>query len=119
AQGGDARALDRPDPALPRAPHVEPVRAARAGTVAAVRTFALGEIVVHIGAGRMKKEDAIDPAVGVVVRRRIGDRVAAGDVLAELPPGAPAADVTNAVRECFAVSDQPATPPPLVHDRLD
>src|SRR5206468_3159293 len=80
AQGGDARALDRPDPAVARAPHVASVRAARSGTLAAVRTFRLGEIVVRLGGGRLAKEDSIDPSVGLMVHRRIGDRVTAGEL---------------------------------------
>jgi pyrimidine-nucleoside phosphorylase len=119
AQGGDPRALDRPEPALAWAAHVEPVRAARAGTVAAVRTFHLGEIVVRIGGGRLAKEDAIDPAVGLMVRRRIGDRVAAGDVLAELHLAKPDAAAVERARDCFVLGDAAVTPPALVHDRID
>ncbi len=119
AQGGDARSLDRPEPALPRAPHVEPVRAARSGTVAAVRAFQMGEIVVHLGGGRLRKEDAIDPAVGLVVHRRIGDAVAEGDVLAVVHQAKPDPAVVERVRECFVLANSAVTPPALVHDRVD
>src|SRR5207253_1243519 len=101
AQGGDVAAMDRAEPALARAPHVEPVKADRTGVLAAVRCFAMGEAVVRMGGGRLAKEDAIDPAVGLMVRCRIGDTVKAGDVLAEAHLAKPDAAMIDRVRACF------------------
>jgi pyrimidine-nucleoside phosphorylase len=119
AQGGDVKALDRPEPALPRAPHVEPVRAARAGTLAGVHTFRLGEIVVRMGGGRLAKEDSIDPGVGVVVHRRVGDPVAAGETLAELHLAHADDGVTARVRDCFVIGDAAVSAPALIVERID
>jgi pyrimidine-nucleoside phosphorylase len=79
AQGGDAD-----EAALEQAPVVREVFAARAGTVARLSAVRVGNAALHLGAGRRTKEDAIDHAVGVVCRRKRGDTVEAGDLLAEV-----------------------------------
>jgi thymidine phosphorylase len=55
----------------------------------------------------------------LVVHRRIGDRIAAGDVLAELHLSKPDAHVVERVRDCFVLGDREVVTPPLVHDRID
>jgi pyrimidine-nucleoside phosphorylase len=79
AQGGN------PDPdRLPRAPVVRPLRASRDGHVRALHARTVAAVAMALGAGRARKEDPVDPAVGVVCRRKRGDAVAAGEVLAEI-----------------------------------
>ncbi len=79
AQGGD------PDPeALPRAAVVHELRAAAAGHVERLGAIDVGHAALHLGAGRAAKGDEIDHAVGVVCRAKRGERVAEGDVLAEI-----------------------------------
>jgi thymidine phosphorylase len=119
AQGGDVAAMDRAEPALARAPHIEPVKADRPGVLAAVRCFAMGEAVVRMGGGRLAKEDAIDPSVGLIVKRRIGDTVKAGDVLAEAHLARPDAGMIDRVRACFVIGDAPVAPPKLIVERID
>ncbi|MCA9969578.1 MAG: thymidine phosphorylase, partial [Anaerolineales bacterium] len=78
AQGGDVRQVD--DPArLPRAAHVAPLTAPRDGWLAAVDTAAIGWASVHLGGGRMAKQDPIDYAVGLLLPIKIGAAVRAGD----------------------------------------
>ena len=79
AQGGD------PDAELPRAPDVTEVRAERTGTVERCGSRAIAEAAMHLGAGRARKEDAVDHAVGIVVHRKRGDRVEVGDALGDRP----------------------------------
>ncbi|MEO8082572.1 MAG: thymidine phosphorylase [Ardenticatenales bacterium] len=103
AQGGDPRCVD--DPALlPHAPHVATIRAARSGVVLRVDARALGDAAVRLGAGRRRKGEAIDHAVGLIVHARCGDSVAVGDALADVHArtSAKAADVETAVRAAFA-----------------
>ena len=71
AQGGDPRRE-----ALPTAAVVHPVPAPAGGYVGAIATTAVGLAALHLGAGRVSKEDAIDHAVGVVCLAKRGDRVA-------------------------------------------
>jgi pyrimidine-nucleoside phosphorylase len=79
AQGGD------PDLAtLPTASVVREVTASRAGVVNRLGALAIGVAALELGAGRRTKEDSIDHAVGIVCRKKRGDAVARGDVLAEV-----------------------------------
>jgi len=118
AQGGDPAALERAG-GMPAAPVVAPVTAERAGVLEAVDSFALGELVVAIGGGRRAKEDEVDPRVGLMVRRRIGDRVAAGDRLADLHLAKDDAGAVGRARACFRVGDGPAAAPELIIERVD
>ena len=83
AQGGDCRVCDDVG-LLPRAPVLYPVRAPAGGFLAHVNGMALGLAAQRMGAGRVRKEDEIDPAVGFVMEKRIGDEVRPGDVLCTL-----------------------------------
>jgi thymidine phosphorylase len=78
AQGGD------PDAPLPVARETETVRADRDGIVSTVDAYAIGVAAWRLGAGRARKEDPVSAAAGVVLHRKPGDRVRAGDVLFEL-----------------------------------
>jgi pyrimidine-nucleoside phosphorylase len=79
AQGGDP-ALE----ALPTAPIVRTVPASRDGFVQAIAATAIGEAALRLGAGRIRKEDGIDHAVGIVCLAKRGDDVSTGDALAEV-----------------------------------
>jgi pyrimidine-nucleoside phosphorylase len=79
-QGGDIRALDAPGK-LPHAKYMRDVNSPKDGYVAAMNCEAVGTACVVLGGGREKKEDAVDPAVGIVLHRKVGDRVAAGEPL--------------------------------------
>ena len=83
AQGGDPRVCMDPS-LLPQAPVRYAVRAKEAGYLSHVNGTALGLAAQRMGAGRITKEDVIDPAVGFVMEKRIGDAVAPGDVLCTL-----------------------------------
>ena len=116
AQGGDGAVVDDPG-RLPAAPVVHPVPAPRAGVVTDLEPRALGEAVVDLGGGRRRAEDTIDPAVGVRLRARPGDRVEAGDPLAEVL----AADAATAervaaerVKPAFTIGDTEPDPRTLV-----
>ncbi len=77
-QGGDPRVVD--DPALlPRAREVVPVRAERDGRVVAIGCRAVGQAAMLLGAGRETVDSVIDPAVGLVLHKKVGDLVIAGE----------------------------------------
>jgi thymidine phosphorylase len=81
AQGGDPRVVD--DPALlPSAPVVLPLLAPRSGYVGEIDALEVGLAALDLGAGRRRKDQPIDPAVGLVLAVSIGDAVAAGVELA-------------------------------------
>jgi pyrimidine-nucleoside phosphorylase len=82
-QGGDPRIVD--DYArLPTAPRREVISAERSGYIAGVDAESIGRATMILGAGRERAEDAVDPAVGAVLRAKVGDAVRAGDALVEL-----------------------------------
>lgn len=117
AQGGDPRVVDDPEGVLPRAPVREPLLADRSGVLAAVNAEEIGLASVRLGAGRLRKGDPIDPAVGIVVRPKIGDRLEAGEPIGEVHARDRDA-VAEAARRVLAamdLADGPVTPPPLVH----
>lgn len=80
AQGGDVRQVDDPD-LLPKAKLIETVPAPKTGYVKEVNAREIGIASAALGAGRMKKGDPIDPAVGFVVHHKVGDRVEKGEPL--------------------------------------
>ncbi|HLJ53972.1 MAG TPA: thymidine phosphorylase [Chthonomonadaceae bacterium] len=83
AQGGPA-AGDGILAALPRAPIERAVSAPADGTIVALDARKIGELAMRMGAGRAKKSDAIDPAVGILLHAKNGGAVRAGDPLATL-----------------------------------
>jgi pyrimidine-nucleoside phosphorylase len=122
AQGGDGRVCDEPEQILPRAARVEIVRAERSGYLHELKAWSVGQASMLLGAGRRTAEDAVDPAAGIVLERAIGDRVAAGDVLAELQFNpAHAAAVPEAValfHRAVGIGDEPVARPKLILERL-
>jgi pyrimidine-nucleoside phosphorylase len=83
AQGGDVSMID--DPAkLPQANLVETVYAAQRGYIARVSALTVAQAAFELGAGREKKGDPIDPAVGVRIHVKVGDKVQAGAPLATI-----------------------------------
>ncbi|MDW8051979.1 MAG: thymidine phosphorylase [Armatimonadota bacterium] len=78
AQGGDPRIVDQPH-LLPQAPVVAEVNAPMAGYVAEIDPRRVAEVCLQMGAGRQRKEDHIDHAVGVEVLKSVGEAVQRGE----------------------------------------
>ena len=117
AQGGDTAVLD--DLSLfPPAAYTCEVKATRSGYIAAMDAEEIGKTAVVLGAGRIVKEDVIDHAAGIVIDRKVGDKVAAGDRLCTLYSNkadtlAPAAEKYLAA---ITVSDEKPAEKPLIYD---
>ncbi len=116
-QGGDARAID--DPArLPQAKSKVEVLSSRAGYVQSIQCEHAGTACVILGGGRERKEDSVDPAVGFVLHKKVGDAVASGEPLCTIHYNseALAARAKTLLLESFTIGDKaPATQRPLVH----
>ena len=80
AQGGDISYIDDPSK-FPKAEFVEVVLSPRSGYLAEVQARTVGEAAVTLGAGRAKKSDPVDHAVGFVIHHKVGEQVQAGDPL--------------------------------------
>jgi pyrimidine-nucleoside phosphorylase len=83
AQHGDVSTIDNLDK-LPKAKFIEPILAEKSGWVNSVNAREVGETSVQLGAGREKKGDPIDPAVGIMVYAKIGNAIEAGQTLFEI-----------------------------------
>jgi len=117
AQGGDLAFIDAPE-RLPTAPVTHDLPAPRAGYVVAIDGMALGLSVNELGGGRSRKEDQIDPAVGLVLRAKVGDRVEAGAPLLTIhaASAADAARVSSRLAAAYTLGDAPVSPPPLIEE---
>jgi len=116
-QGGDVRAIDD-GKKLPQAQHKMEVSSARAGYIAAMQCEQIGTACVILGGGRERKEDAVDPAVGIVLHKKVGDQVAAGESLATIYYNAEARAVRarQLLEESCRIADAPPREKrPLVH----
>jgi pyrimidine-nucleoside phosphorylase len=115
AQGGD------PDEAaLPKAPRIREVFAARGGFVHRLAALPVGLAAVHLGGGRREKDDEIDHAVGIVCLKKRGDRVEEGEPLAEIHArdDATADEAATDVLAAYELADEEPRPHPIVLDTL-
>lgn len=118
AQGGDLACVDHPE-RLPRALVIAPLPAAADGYIAEVDAREVGYTVVDLGGGRARKEDDVDPAVGVVLAEetKVGRPVIAGRPLLwvhaqrQADCDAALARLAGAIR----ISPNPVEAPPLIH----
>jgi thymidine phosphorylase len=119
AQGGDASCVDDPR-RLPQPRVRREVRSDRSGFVATLDAELVGLAAVELGAGRARKEDRVDPAAGLLLRRTVGAEVRAGDVLAELHASEAARLEAGEARFRAAVSiaEAPPAAAPLVLERI-
>ncbi len=115
AQGGD------PDASLPVARETEVVRAPRSGVVTKLDALAVGIAAWRLGAGRARKEDPVSATAGVVLHRKEGDTVTAGEPLLELrtddPDRIPAA--LAALQDGITIGDTAAPRRPLILDTIE
>jgi pyrimidine-nucleoside phosphorylase len=113
AQGGDSDLG-----LLPSAPVVHEVTAPRDGTVTAVRALEIGIAALELGAGRKRKKDDVDHAVGIVCRAKRGRQIDEGDVLAEVHARdeASAATAAGAVLAAYDLGEEAPRPHGIVLD---
>jgi pyrimidine-nucleoside phosphorylase len=118
AQGGDPRVVDDPWSVLTRAPPRAEVSLERAGWVRSIDAEGVGRAAVVLGAGRVRKGDPVDPAVGVEFLLRIGQRVDDADTAAVVHhrDDHAAARAAASIRAAVEVGDEPVDAPPLVYD---
>ena len=119
AQGGDARVVNDYS-LLPAARHQTRAVAPRSGYVQEMATLRIGMLAVQLGAGRARKEDKIDPAVGFWFRRKIGDRVERGEVLAEVLANdwEKGKEIAAGLQDCYCIGKSRARPPKLILERI-
>lgn len=83
-QGGDVEVIKTPDSVLPSARCLEAVPSVKSGCVSGIDAEKIGIASMILGAGRKRKDDVIDPAAGIMVLKKIGDRTDEGEPLVML-----------------------------------
>ena len=112
AQGGDARVVDEPE-RLELAPDVYELRAEASGVVTELDAYRVGLAVLRLGGGRERKGDAIDHGVGVRLAKKVGDRVAEGDILATVfhRAGRGLEESSQRLKEAYRIGQRASVPP--------
>ncbi len=106
-QGGDISCIENLE-LLPKAKYVMPVLATEKGYVKTLDAKSVGEVSMYLGAGRMKKEDCIDPAVGIILKKKIGDYVREGEVLAYIHANSEekGKEAINQLLNCYEIIEE-------------
>jgi len=114
AQGGDPDVVQNPQKVLPRAKFAEDIKPPRDGYITAVKTDEIGMCSLELGAGRASKEDKIDYSAGIILHKKIGDRVSSssGEPLAtfyynKLRTPDLLEETKKRFTGCFEISDSP------------
>jgi pyrimidine-nucleoside phosphorylase/thymidine phosphorylase len=116
-QGGNAAVIDDPG-LLPQAKQQAEVKSPASGFVIAIMCEQIGTAAVLLGGGRARKEDSVDPAVGIIVHKKVGDAVSEGEALCTVYYNS-AERLANAVpliEKSYTIADAaPLQKQPLVH----
>lgn len=117
AQGGDVSYVDD-STKFERAKYVEVVNAPRSGFISQVHARSVGEASVALGAGRAKKTDSIDHAVGFIIHKKVGDKVQEGEPLFEIHANdtVKLEEARKAVLSAHQFSDDFVPPLPLFYE---
>ena len=119
AQGGDDSAVYHPE-LLPQASIQAEVPSRNAGSVSRIHAESVGLVSMKLGGGRATKADVIDPAVGVVLHKKLGDTVEEGESLATVHANDPerAAEAVTLLQDCYEFTSGPIVRPPFIHQIL-
>jgi len=115
-QGGDAGVIDD-SKRLPQARHAMQVTSAHAGYLSSIQCEEVGTACVILGGGRERKEDSVDPAVGFVLHKKVGERVVTGEPLVTIHynDADKAARSRRLIEASYSVTDTAPPKRPLIH----
>jgi pyrimidine-nucleoside phosphorylase len=116
-QGGDPCVIDDPKK-LPQAVHRVTFSSPTSGYLTSLKCEQIGTACVVLGGGRERKEDAVDPAVGIVLHKKVGDKILPGEPLATIHYNAEmrAQLARKLLEDSFQIADSPAPEKrPLIH----
>lgn len=117
AQGGNGQVTQDPS-LLPTASIIHPVPAQQNGYISRVQCAQIGIAAQLLGAGRLKKEDSIDPSVGLIMHVRVGDSITVGQPLATLHANDPKLipQAQEALAQAIHIGNAAVSPYPLIYD---
>ncbi len=121
AQGGDGRVVDDPEAVLAKAPVSVEVSAPEDGWIKTIDALSVGRLCMRLGAGRQRKEDDIDPSVGIVLGAKVGDRVGRGSPIGVVHARnqADAEEGARSLLAAYGFSDEPVPAPALVYGTVE
>jgi pyrimidine-nucleoside phosphorylase len=118
SQGGDASIVDDPSK-LPQAKYIVELKAKEAGFVSEIVADQIGTAAMLLGAGRATKESTIDLAVGLVLRKKVGDQVQAGESLVLIYSNFEnVTEVKEKLLESIKISPEKVKPPTLIYEEI-
>lgn len=115
-QGGDVQVIDDLS-RLPQAQHTAQILSPKAGVIASIECEQIGTACVILGGGRERKEDSVDPAVGIVLDKKVGDRIAAQEPLATIHynSAARAEQAQRLIAQSIQIGNDAPLKRPLIH----
>ncbi|WP_096434780.1 pyrimidine-nucleoside phosphorylase [Alteribacter populi] len=119
SQNGDASVIEDPDK-LPKAAYTYEVQADTDGFVSGIVADKIGTAAMILGAGRATKSSEIDLAVGLVLHKKMGDRVRKGDTLVTVHSNQKEVDDCKArILESYKIAEEEVSAPPLIYDVVE
>jgi len=89
----------------------------RTGNLKTIKALSIGLASMKLGGGRETKDDVIDPNVGIVLAKKVGDRVKKGDILCRIYADHPITpEITDSLREAFEIVAQPVAKPAIIQE---
>lgn len=118
AQGGNADVINDSS-LLPQAKHITVVKSEKSGYLEDIMAHDLGVLAMQLGAGRAKAEDDINPAVGLVLNHKVGDKISVGDTLVDVYHDEDLSDTwLKQLHESFKVTDKHVDVEPIIYKIL-
>ncbi|MCR4880649.1 MAG: thymidine phosphorylase [bacterium] len=120
AQNGDDSCIDDYKK-LPKASIIEPLKAEKAGYLKKIKTYELAVACKILGAGREKKTDSIDHAVGVVLNKKVGEKIDLEEKLVDIYANdkEKLAIAEKMLAEAFVITEEPVSPEPLIYKVIE
>jgi len=120
-QGGNPHVVDNPD-LLPVSREIVEFKAPKTGYIQRIEAEYIGKAALYLGAGREKKGDRVDPSVGLVLKKRLGDRVEQGETIADIyvNGGKGLKEAINILEMALHISEgKPDSLPPLIYKTIE
>lgn len=117
-QGGDVSYIEHPEK-FPLAKHIVEVKADKDGYVRRIDALMIGESAMRLGAGRAKIEDTIDMSAGIVLNKKIGDKVKKDETLCFVHTNIDKFDdILKDIKEAFIIDKNEVKTPPIIHEYI-
>lgn len=118
AQGGDVSYIDHPEK-FPIAKNIIKVKSSSTGYIKNIKALSMGESAMRLGAGRETFDDVIDMSAGILLAKKVGDKVNVGDLLCTVYTNkADVSDVIKDIKNAFIVVKKEVPYPPTVHEYI-